>query len=232
MQTIKFKRWIPHIVVGAIITLPWAIWSGFEYWSWIIFYTTFLIGSIGGSFLIDRHNHSFTKRIEQSNVVIWNVLMSGVEVGFVPDAVYASMQKSAFNNWHNVVKQFFNVVCVIHTIITKLCNFIPFVAFWVVATTIIVTPEYFSGIVHELQNSAPAEITLAVKSLLKTCITFSVIIISFMFMTGARFGFKNVYSDAVACMVRQHLRIPAKGEILLYHINTNQPLPQQPKESK
>jgi hypothetical protein len=39
------------------------------------------------------------------------------------------------------------------------------------------------------------------------------IAIALLFVTGCKFEFKNVYSDAVACLVRQHLRIVAEGDI-------------------
>jgi len=221
MQTIKYKRWIPHIIVGAIASLVLAIWSRSEFWSWntIICWAMFLVGSIGGSLLIDRHNRSLTKRIQSSNGITWDVVMNGVNVGTITDAQYAAIQQYAFNNWHNVVKQFLNVGRSIYRPIGKLCIIVPFVAFWVAAAAVFFSPESFTEIVQNIQNADPGEITLAVKAILKFCILLSVMTIGFMFALGEQFVFKNAYSDEVARMVRQKLLIPAEGEMRLERVN-------------
>lgn len=220
MQKLKLKRWIPHIVAGVIITLVWSFWFAINYWGWATMLATFLIGSIGATLLIDRQNRSFTKRIQSDKVVTWDVFINGVNWGSVTDAQYAAMQQAAFNDWYTAMKQFFVVGRVIQTIIVKLCFFVPFVVFWAAAVTVIViTPESFSEIVQEIQNTTPGEIILTAKSFLKACITFSVITICFLFAIGEQFGFKNAYSDAVTRMIKQQLLILPEGEMRLERVN-------------
>lgn len=211
------NQWIVHILVGAVVTSVWIFLSNSNFLTWVTSFTTFLIGSIGSAALINRHNRLLSKRMHASDgeVITWSVLMNGVDVGTVTDAEYAAIQKYAFNDWHNAATQLFNIGYGVATIFSRLVTLVPFAAFWVATAAIFFAPESFD-VFHETE---PSHMILAAKALVNLSITLSIMVIGFMLLIGYKFGFRNVYSDSVGRMVRNHLRVAIEADIVLIRVS-------------
>lgn len=206
----KHKRWIPHIVGGAIVTLVWAVLSGFEYWSWITCWVTFLIGSIGTNLLIDRLDHTYTKRINADKTITWEVWINDVKAGVVTDAEYAAIQQLTLHDTRIAMLQLFNIGRVAIVLLDKIVMMIPITIFWAAIAIAILEPESYTVIVHELQKADPATIIDAIRSFIHVGAQLVFATLVCMAVLGYRFGFKDYYSASIHRIIRQHCNVIAE----------------------
>ncbi|BBL36039.1 hypothetical protein Nstercoris_02318 (plasmid) [Nitrosomonas stercoris] len=152
---------------------------------------------------------------------IWNVYMNGVVIGKVSDAQYAAMQRMAFRDGRTALAQFFNLGRVAFVVVEKLLVTVPFLVFWSAVAIAIFSPESYTDLVRELQKADQAEIMSAMYLFLQAVLVLALGLVCTGFVMGYHYEFRNLYSEAVNRMLRQHCKTPANGDVQLRRMATD-----------
>ncbi|MCQ8118488.1 hypothetical protein [Methylomonas rosea] len=217
-MNLKNKPWALYILFGAIFTVIWGVWFDYSYWQWLICWALTTGASLAAAHLIKYQYLTLDKRITSEKTTEWDVYINNIRMGTVTDAQYASMQQRVYIDPKNSMAQIVNIVYVLQTVIIKLAVAIPLGVFWMMVFSLGYSPDTWVGTIQLLQTADAASLTAAAKSLHEMFFMLALLtalIAGVMMALGVKFGFKNVYADAIGVLLRQHFKVPADGEIRL-----------------
>ncbi|QSB03786.1 hypothetical protein JWZ98_23030 (plasmid) [Methylomonas sp. EFPC1] len=217
-MNLKNKPWALYILFGAIFTVIWGVWFDYSYWQWLICWALTTGASLAAAHLIKYQYLTLDKRITSEKTTEWDVYINNIRMGTVTDAQYASMQQRVYIDPKNSMAQIVNIVYGLYTMVYKIVVIVPLTLFWLTVISLIYSPETWVEIIQLLQSADTTTLTINIKaahdlvSILAILVTLSA---GIMMALGVKFGFRNIYADAVGVLLRQHFKVPADGEIRL-----------------
>lgn len=217
-MNVKNKPLTLYILFGAIVTAIWGVWNHYGYSQWLVCWALTSGAGLAAAHLIKHQYLTLDKRITPEKTTDWDVYINNIRMGTVTDAQYASMQQRAYFDPKNGVAQLLNLAHVLQTFILKLAVAIPLGIFWMMVFSLVISPETWVETMQQLQTADTATLTSTAKSLHELGATITVLATltaGIMMALGVKFGFRNVYADAVGIMLRQHFKVHAEGEITL-----------------
>lgn len=179
------------------------------------FFAVCVSGVLSGllTLIRDRYIQSLQKRILKIDNIDWDVTLNGVKIGTMKDSHYAQIKLQVLNDHRNYIAQVFNMGKVVLKAIDYLYLNIPIAVFWLLIGIALISPETLSSIYIEAQKTKPDEIASVLKVGAQAFGLFSVVILFFVAMIGARFGYVNYFDKATTTALRTHFHQAAEGDI-------------------
>ncbi len=165
---------------------------------------------------MDKRDAHLVKRMEDTAPAVWDVRMSGVSIGAVTDAQYASMQRHAFHDKRNAAAQLLNMAHVLLTVLRAVFIGTPLTIFWLMVMLALFKPQALTDIVQGFHQAGAAAAGACVLALLPIGVSLTVTALIFMSMWGFSFGYRNRYGEEVNRMLRRHCNMPAEGDVHLW----------------
>jgi len=218
------KRWAVLILPAVIASLG----LGYAFGASLrlaVSVESFLAGVLLGHLLFKLIDARLSRRARTDAPFVWSVSINDVKVGAVTDAEYAAIQCLALHDGSNAVAQLLNVGKVATVIASLLLVGLTLGTVWSAFALALLEPEAHTAVVRNLLSADPANVTHAMRTLLRYCGLFLVVQVVGMAVMGHRFGFRNHYRAAIATMLRQHFNTPADGEIRLERMSLQHGLP-------
>lgn len=172
-------------------------------------------------YLCKRRIARLDERANACNPGVWEVEVNGVRVGELDDARYARMQKVIMADGHTHLQQVANVGRMLWRLLQAIVFAVPVVAFWVIVSMALLSPESLQMAGNALLTASPEAITQTVVMGCGLLLFLGVLILGVALSTGSQgvggmLGLRNCYRDEVKGMIRRDLGVPSDGRLDLY----------------
>lgn len=165
--------------------------------------------------MVIRQN-SYKKRIYSAQGPQWDVHINQVKVGRITDADYAKILLDVTRAPEVIIRQLANYLCVAASFISNVFLFVPYMFFGVVSIMALFYPDILIESIVEIQAGTPEEIGSVVVSIICALVTMATLVGFVSICAGNRFGFKNLFDEAVADKVRRKVGCASTGTVSLF----------------
>lgn len=212
------KNWSFSVAGAFTFGLIFNYFAGTDWLRLIVFSVLAAAGACASLFFMNRHDVSLISRTRGS-MLVWDVWISGGKIGTITDSRYAEIQRTAYGDGRLIFDQIINLSHVVLNVIVKVLISVPLLMFWLFVVISIATPESITEIAHAWRTADPVALADNMRILFQRAIMFfSVLTVGILLAFGHRFGFRNLYSEAVVQMIRQHFNLHTDGIIHLSKI--------------
>lgn len=215
------KRWMTIVIglsVGFVATATYQRFLSQDVWIIVAAIALTGLTAILSTFFVERYEARLTARVMSEVGPDWTVSMNGVQIGQITDSQYAAIQRQVMLDRRLAFTQAVNAGVVALNIVGKVFLYAPLALFWLVVAALASMRNSMQEIsqlgmianAHMLIESAGFLVPVAVMLILMWVL--------FMVVAGRRFGFRNVYGESVARLIRQKCNTPTEGAVHLSRI--------------
>lgn len=150
---------------------------------------------------------------------IARIFVNQIEVGSLPASQYRYIAKQARRDWRLWVGQLFNLFTVFAQFLAAAIRIIPFVWFIAFVGLTIFSPKDTINLFASLPIITPEKLSEDFQLLLRVSLILSILYLGVEgILTAAsekpgKFGYVNMFDDAIAQEIREVLEVPAKGRV-------------------
>lgn len=161
-----------------------------------------------------RQRAALQARIDNPAPVEWEVVIDRVNVGSLPDAGLAELEKGVLEDWCVYRSQALNLLGTAIRAAQMLAWVVPVALFWVAVAAALVSPEALRGAVGDL-----GAMTGLVRAIAHVVLPAAAILWAVLMAVAVGFypclGYVNMFSAETARAVRQRVRVEAGGRMML-----------------
>lgn len=140
------------------------------------------------------------------------VSINGVEVGKIPSDTFAEIRSDVRSDWRVYVDQVGNLIgCCVRFLLGFLRE-LPIVLFWSWVFAYFFRPEWFSEV---MRAEFPQTYTPDFSGFLSSLLFLVILVVGLKLILGRSFGFSNKFREETGNRVRQFLKVPVKGHMLI-----------------
>lgn len=189
-----------------------------ELWEVVLAGSALLVGMKGLTVWLDNRALNAELQRRQSNVA--TVYLNGIGIGSLPISQHRTMLAEARRDPRLYLHQGGNLLYMAVTLLGKGIGNVPKLWAMALVAGVIFAPKQMAGLVELSQAQLPQlsgeQVVTGLQSLLSNSliVSYLVLLLEFvMFPQATRYGYRDVFNDAVGFALRKEFEAPAHGKV-------------------
>ncbi|HAT3513083.1 TPA: hypothetical protein I8525_004582 [Aeromonas hydrophila] len=165
-------------------------------------------------------NRALNAELQRRETNVATVYLNGIGIGSLPISQHRAMLAEARRDPRLYLHQAGNLLYMAGILLGKGIGNVPKLwALWLVASVIFLPTEFANLIqrsLPQLPQLSGEQVVIGLQSLLSTSLIFSYVVLFLefvMFPQATRYGYRDVFNDAVSFALRKEFEAPAHGKV-------------------